>query len=1003
MVLDFAGSAGAEAVGASLAALLAKSYTGFHDRKNRRQVTDLAAAIEVCVRGEPQVGAALDENPDLKFALLHFLNYSFEPFIAVCLRAKQSATWSEIRGIVAERLENHLVLSGVELPQQVPASLLVSIVGEAVDTYLEIFDLEIEDSRDSGNIEAIRLMLGKIASDLDDFLHEQLPASRMSPSEIAVHTKRRASSLFQAISLPDLSQARVANLSEIYVEPTLVGAEGRTLASELHPGNLKHICVGNPGAGKSTLLRYLGGRACRDPSSPIPLLVELRYRGEQLSTGESLLNILESTFEEHFRTELPTTVFESLVAQGHILVMLDGLDEVASRNSAAHLLAQLHNFVTEYQSAPIVVTSRTIGYDPKSVPDALSTISLQDLSDSSVASYCDRWFEYTGQPNRTVDFFRDSEAVAELRQNPLMLALLCIVYTSSGHYIPEDRARLYEHCAKLLFREWDRYRHVTIGAEFDDFLQEALEELAYTFFDTSSEDDLPTDGRPSAARTVWRTGARVLTGLANRVGVELVEETRPMLGESLPSVTADQATQSIASYLEDWHESDISEAYRISGQFVDFCRDRLWIITEVGRGVDNEPLISFVHRTFLEYYMGVRVARTMTARGLARHVRSSGSDPSARPTLEVALQIKTRSSRGTPDTIVNHLLKRGPVTLRTPAFASLQLVNSSVSLQPRTVGRIADLLIDELESSAQAGHHRHSSVEALLGVLCSGKHQNVRSAQNYLIHFLSENTSDRAFALARWLFDLRVRDVVDSSALRFPVSDTVRFTDSVSRFVTVLIETVRETVDLAPTLIQMTRRYAGNQGVVIPDILQSAKGFSGLFEPFEENDERGGMCLADSMLISLFDEDIRSRLDEDDWAFVGLELLGNLSKSGDLRAVLKRQVPLHWVSDFVSSRQFASLRAPEHWMVSPGDKSVGYATILGALAIICTADVLCQRHLGDRWPIESLGYSSFHDLGDLLAVARGDEPSDLNWEQSWPSGTAEVLASTLTAATSWSA
>ena len=47
-------------------------------------------------------------------------------------------------------------------------------------------------------------------------------------------------------------------------------------------------------------------------------------------------------------------------------------------------------------------------------------------------------------------FISESASVADLRSNPLMLALLCILYRGAGS-LPRNRTEVYEQCASMLY------------------------------------------------------------------------------------------------------------------------------------------------------------------------------------------------------------------------------------------------------------------------------------------------------------------------------------------------------------------------------------------------------------------------------------------------------------------------------------------------------------------------------------------------------------------------
>jgi hypothetical protein len=86
---------------------------------------------------------------------------------------------------------------------------------------------------------------------------------------------------------------------------------------------------------------------------------------------------------------------------------------------------------------------------------------LGGFRDADVADYARKWFalEEGAHADEADAFLTDSESVPDLRTNPLLLSLMCILYRGEGS-LPRNRAEVYEHCSKLLFKRWDAHRHI---------------------------------------------------------------------------------------------------------------------------------------------------------------------------------------------------------------------------------------------------------------------------------------------------------------------------------------------------------------------------------------------------------------------------------------------------------------------------------------------------------------------------------------------------------------
>ena len=149
----------------------------------------------------------------------------------------------------------------------------------------------------------------------------------------------------------------------------------------------------------------------------------------------------------------------------------------------------------------------------------------------------------------------------------LLLALLCNIYRGEG-YLPRNRPDIYERCADMLFRRWDKGRGIKYLLPFEAHIEPAIMHLAYWIYSDTSRQ----------------------SGVA---------ET-----DLVPQVT---------EYLQTRQFDDEDEARLAAQAFIEFCRGRAWVFTDTGTTKDGRELYQFSHRTFLEYFAAaylVRIHRT---------------------------------------------------------------------------------------------------------------------------------------------------------------------------------------------------------------------------------------------------------------------------------------------------------------------------------------------------------------------------------------------------------
>src|ERR1700761_8811652 len=142
------------------------------------------------------------------------------------------------------------------------------------------------------------------------------------------------------------------------------------------------VVLGDPGGGKTTLTRWIATayllRLKQDSywkeipdvqSLPdadwLPIIVRCRDLDLDSLTG-SLDDILRHTLR---RAELSdadaaglSAMLRTRLDQGSALLMLDGLDEITNPPARARFCQQLEQIVVAYSEAPIIATSRIVGY-----------------------------------------------------------------------------------------------------------------------------------------------------------------------------------------------------------------------------------------------------------------------------------------------------------------------------------------------------------------------------------------------------------------------------------------------------------------------------------------------------------------------------------------------------------------------------------------------------------------------------------------------------------------
>ena len=214
------------------------------------------------------------------------------------------------------------------------------------------------------------------------------------------------------------------------------------------------MVLGGPGAGKSTFLRRMGLEALKGNKGAykpgyIPVFVDLKV----FNKGE--INI-EKTIAEEFRIcgfPSPGESTQKLLQQGKLLVLLDGLDEVAT-DRMNEAISQIQNFVDAHKQNRYIASCRVAAYRHNF--RLFTDVAMADFDDVQIKQFIDNWFRR--EPDIAQDCWQklnsdDHTAAKELTQTPLLLTLVCLLYERSRKF-PTNRSTLYERALRVLLEEW---------------------------------------------------------------------------------------------------------------------------------------------------------------------------------------------------------------------------------------------------------------------------------------------------------------------------------------------------------------------------------------------------------------------------------------------------------------------------------------------------------------------------------------------------------------------
>jgi hypothetical protein len=416
-------------------------------------------------------------------------------------------------------------------------------------------------------------------------------------------------------------------IQENLIDSTVSYRDGGQFTSSMHatgsilPALLarhRHVVLlGDPGGGKSTAVRgavhdFAMAYELGDPV-PIPFVVTLRLFARVLRTEVNvgfIAYIAENLLSDHDQA-LGVATFRYLLHTGRAVVFFDGLDEIIDIDSRRQVIEKIEKFSRRFVSAALVVTSREIGYDHAPVRGTFKHLVLEPFDQDQTEQFASNVFTAVPRKDGIAadallgEFMTDSLAVRDLRSNPLLLGVLCLLYASS-HRIPRNRLQLYRRCAAMLFEVWDGERGIFVPLIDADAAEQAVRDVALRIFESGEEEIAKTD-----------------------VEDALIDFYR--------------ATSNALPYFR---------AHAFAADALKAWAGRKWILSFAGER-DGESYYRFSHRTFLEYFAAEQVVyESQSAVEAWERIRHYAESSVATPFCELVLQMMSTKTKGAADRMI---------------------------------------------------------------------------------------------------------------------------------------------------------------------------------------------------------------------------------------------------------------------------------------------------------------------------------------------------------------
>jgi formylglycine-generating enzyme required for sulfatase activity len=260
------------------------------------------------------------------------------------------------------------------------------------------------------------------------------------------------------------------------------------------------VVIGDPGSGKTTLLKYYVV-TCLDEKDKkykklgfsqavLPLYFPLRELEFDGNDEPTLFPDNLSRWAQRFLLNIDAQQFLRWLREEKTLVLLDGLDEISSKERRQNVCRWIESMCSGLEKARFVVTSRATGYrklDGIELGVPHLRADIMDFSPQQQELFLKKWFKavYLSElqladedvpkeelrrqqenlalqkSGTIIDFLNqeDNQAIRQLAAVPMLLQIMAIIWKDHQH-LPESRSELYDAALNYLLDYRDRRRKI---------------------------------------------------------------------------------------------------------------------------------------------------------------------------------------------------------------------------------------------------------------------------------------------------------------------------------------------------------------------------------------------------------------------------------------------------------------------------------------------------------------------------------------------------------------
>nr|VFK31306.1 MAG: HEAT repeat-containing protein [Candidatus Kentron sp. MB] len=237
----------------------------------------------------------------------------------------------------------------------------------------------------------------------------------------------------------------------------------------------RFIVLGGPGTGKTTLMKSLvmnviqGTTGQKELQERIPIFIVLR---ELASKQQTVEQAIVTAFDDYHFPGAERFVAATL-AQGQMIVILDGLDEVGARRDfvSSEIQAFCRKDEQRKTGNRVLVTCREHSYGNRDLGDVLPHIvRVEPFTNRHMRTFLAGWPAHKGKAAIGLyGSIQQDPVILDICKNPLLLTILTGLYLEDKQFqIPTSRGKFYKAALDELLKYRPGRRHITQSFEYHD-------------------------------------------------------------------------------------------------------------------------------------------------------------------------------------------------------------------------------------------------------------------------------------------------------------------------------------------------------------------------------------------------------------------------------------------------------------------------------------------------------------------------------------------------------